>query len=53
MFPKRAGVLKVASSTKYERALIDSKSIITTTKKSIINRAMTLSYCKNLSYVDM
>ena len=53
MLPNKDGDLNVASSTKYDLALIEIKSIITTNMNKIINNAMTLSYCKNLRYVEI
>ena len=53
MLPNKDGDLKVASSTKYDLALIEIKSIAITTKNRIINNAITLSYCKNLRYVEI
>ncbi len=44
------GLLCSTSSVKYERALIEIKSMIKTTMKIIIRYAITLSYCKNLRY---
>ena len=41
---------KSISSVKYDRALIEIKSMINTTTKIIIKYAMTLSYCKNFKY---
>ena len=42
MFPNKYLLLKAPSSTKYDRALIDKKSIITTTMNNDIKSAMTL-----------
>ena len=44
------GRLRPISSVKYERALIDIKSMIKTTTKIMIRYAITLSYCKNFKY---
>ena len=44
------GRFRPISSVKYERALIEIKSMIKTTIKIIIRYAITLSYCKNFKY---